>query len=171
MRDTSAPSECLVRRAEERDLPAINAIYNDVILNSVATFDTQPMTLEDHRVWLHEHSDPYVVLVAERDGEVAGWASLGPFRWKAAYRYTAENSVYVRSDAQGNGIGVLLMDRLMEAAKENGFHAVIARITAGNPASERLHRRFGFEQVGTERQVGRKFDRWLDVVVMQKLLQ
>ncbi|KKL10812.1 hypothetical protein LCGC14_2552100, partial [marine sediment metagenome] len=99
-----------------------------------------------------------------------GWASLGSYRLKEAYRFTAEDSVYVCSDMQGGGIGALLLARLLEAAAENGFRTVIARIAAPNPASVRLHRGFGFRRVGVEREVGRKFGRWLDVVVMQKAL-
>ncbi|HEY7467511.1 MAG TPA: GNAT family N-acetyltransferase, partial [Dehalococcoidia bacterium] len=95
--------------------------------------------------------------------------SLGPFRSKPAYRHTTENSVYVRGDAQGNGVGGLLLARLVEVAAENGWHTIIARITAPNPASERLHARYGFERVGVEREVGRKFERWLDVLIMQRV--
>jgi phosphinothricin acetyltransferase len=159
-----------VRAAEDGDLPAIADIYNDAVLNSTATFDTEPATLEGQQRWLSEHRYPYAVLVAGQDDEVVGWASLRLYRLKEAYRFTAEDSVYVRSDMQGGGIGALLLARLLEAAAENGFRTVIARIAAPNPASVRLHRRFGFRRVGVEREVGRKFGRWLDVVVMQKAL-
>lgn len=159
-----------VRAAEDGDLPAIADIYNDAVLNSTATFDTEPATLAESEQWLRDRSHPYAVLVAERGGEVVGWAALKPFASKPAYRFTAENTVYVRSDMQGGGIGALLLARLLAAAAENGFRTGIARIAAPNPASVRLHRRFGFRRVGVEREVGRKFDRWLDVVVMQKAL-
>jgi phosphinothricin acetyltransferase len=160
---------CNVRPAGAADLAAIAEIYNDAILNSVATFDTEPWTPDYAARWLEEHRAPYAALVAEREGEVLGWASLGPFRSKPAYRHTTENSVYVRGDAQGNGVGGLLLARLVEVAAENGWHTVIARITAPNPASERLHARYGFERVGVEREVGRKFERWLDVLIMQRV--
>lgn len=165
-----APSGCSVRPAEGRDLPAINEIYNDAVLNSAATFDTEPATLEERRQWLVERSRPYAVFVAEREGEVVGWASIGPFRAKPAYRFSVEDTVYVREDVRGDGVGSLLLRRLLKAAAENGFHTVIARIAAPNPVSERLHRRLGFRRVGVEREVGYKFERWLDVVVMQKVL-
>lgn len=160
-----------VRPARTADLPAIAEIYSDAVLNSTATFDTEPRSAAERGRWLREHGPPYVVLVAERDGEVVGWASLSPFRPKPAYRHTAEDSVYVRADARGRGVGAALLARLLEVAAENGFHSVIGLIAGENPASVRLHRRLGFRRVGVEREVGFKFDRWLDVVVMQRLLR
>ncbi len=160
----------IIRPATEDDLPAILDIYNDAILNTTATFDTEPQTLEEKLAWFHETSHPYVVLVGERDGQVAGWASLRRFRPKAAYRYTAENSVYVRRESHAEGIGTALMRTLLKKANENGFHTIIAGVAGNNPASVRLHQRFGFEVVGVEREVGYKFERWIDVTWMQKML-
>ncbi len=151
-------------------MPAIADIYNDAVLNSVATFDVELWTPERRQQWFREHRHPYTALVAERGGEVVGWASLSPFRPKPAYRYTAENSVYVRSDAAGKGIGKLLLQRTLETAIENGFHTVIAGIALPNEASERLHASLGFERVGVEREVGYKFERWIDVLWMQRLM-
>ncbi len=165
-----SPSAYAIRAAESGDLPAIAEIYNDAVLNSSATFDTEPMTLEETEQWLRDRSHPYAVLVAEHEEEVVAWAALKAFASKPAYRFTAENTVYVRADMRGRGVGKALLGRLLEAAAENGFRTVIARIAAPNPASVRLHRRFGFRRVGVEREVGRKFGRWLDVVVMQKAL-
>ena len=162
--------EFTVREATEADVPAILEIYNDAILNTIATFDTEPQTLEEKLAWLRETVHPYAVLVAERGGEVVGWASLRRFRQKAAYRYTAENSVYVRKDCFGEGIGAALMRRLVEVGAANGFHTIIAGIAGDNPASVRLHGRLGFGVVGTEREVGYKFERWIDVTWMQKML-
>lgn len=162
--------EITVRPATEADVPAILEIYNDAILNTIATFDTEPQTLDEKLAWFRETTHPYVVLVAERGGEVVGWASLRRFRQKAAYRYTAENSVYVRKDCFGEGIGAALMRRLVEVGAENGFHTIIAGIAGDNPASVRLHERMAFEVVGTEREVGYKFERWVDVTWMQKML-
>ena len=167
---SSESSVYTVRAAEDGDLPAIADIYNDVVVNSTATFDLEPWTPEGQQRWLGEHRHPYAVLVAEQADEVVGWASLGSYGSKEAYRFTAEDSVYVRSDMQGGGIGALLLARLLEAAAENGFRTVIARIAAPNPASVRLHRHFGFRRVSVEQDVGYKFERWLDVVVMQKAL-
>ena len=164
-------SEYTLRPASDADLPAILDIYNDAILNSTASFETVPRTLDEERQWLREHSHPYAVLAAIHDGDVVGWASLSPFRPKAAYRFTAEDSVYVQADFWGKGLGALLLARLLEVAASNGFHTVIALIVGDNAASLRLHRGFGFRRVGVEREVGYKFDRWLDVVIMQKTLR
>ena len=166
----SPPPAYAVRAAEAGDLPAIAEIYNDAVLNSSATFDTEPATLEESEKWFRDRSHPYAVLVAEHEEEVVAWAALKAFVSKPAYRFTAENTVYVRADMRGKGVGKALMGRLLEVAAENGFRSVIARIAAPNPASERLHRRFGFRRVGVEREVGHKFGRWLDVVVMQRML-
>ena len=166
----SESSVYTVRAVEDSDLPAIADIYNDAVLNSTATFDTDPATPAEFEQWLRDRSHPYAVLVAEGGGQVVGWAALKPFASKPAYRFTAENTVYVRADMRGWGVGKALLGRLLEVAAENGFRTVIARIAAPNPVSIRLHRRFGFRRVGVEREVGRKFGRWLDVVVMQKAL-
>jgi phosphinothricin acetyltransferase len=163
--------EILIRPATESDLPGILEIYNDAILNTTATFDTEPQSLKEKSEWLRETSSPHAVLVAERAGQVVGWASLRRFRPKAAYRYTAENSVYVRKDRHAEGIGTALMRRLVQVGAENGFHTIIAGIAGDNPASLRLHTRFGFQLVGIEREVGYKFERWIDVTWMQKMLQ
>jgi L-amino acid N-acyltransferase len=163
-------NQTTVRQATEEDIPSILDIYNDAILNTTATFDTEPQTLEEKREWLRETSYPYVVLVAERVGRMVGWASLRRFRPKAAYGYTAENSVYVKKDCHAEGIGTALIQRLVQVGAENGFHTIIAGIAADNPASVRLHKRFGFQVVGIEREVGYKFERWIDVTWMQKML-
>ena len=159
-----------VRAAEAADLQAIAAIYNDFVVNSTATFDLEPWTGGTQDRWLREHGHPYAVLVAVHGDEIVGWASLSPYHAKPAYRFTAEDSVYVRAGLEGDGIGAQLLARLLEVAAENGFRTVIARIAGENPASVRLHRRFGFRRVGVEREVGYKLARWLDVLVMQKLL-
>jgi len=160
-----------VRLARATDLPGIAGIYNHAILNSTATFDVEPWDDARQRRWRREHRRPYAVIVAVDGDTVLGWASLSPFRAKAAYLYTAENSVYVRDDLRGSGIGGLLLARLLEVAAENGFRTVIARIAGDNPVSVRLHERHGFETVGVEREVGHKFGRWLDVVVMQVMVE
>ena len=135
------------------------------------TFDIVPRTLQDQVAWLRARSGAHVALVAvDDDGEVAGFGSLSPYRDRPAYNTSVEDSVYVRRDRQGRGVGTLLLGSLLEAATVSGFHAVMARIVGGHAASIDLHARLGFETVGTEREVGRKFGRWLDVVIMQRLL-
>lgn len=159
-----------VRDAVEADVPAINEIYNHYILNTVATFDIEPQTLEDKLRWFRETEHPHRIFVAEADGEVAGFSCLRTFRAKAAYNLTAENSVYVHHEKLGRGIGKVLMDRLVEAGKANGFHSIIAGIALPNEASVRLHESAGFASVGIEHEVGYKFERWVDVMWMQLML-
>lgn len=160
-----------VRLAEERDGEAIRAIYNLEVTTSTVTFDLRPRTAADQAGWLAARSGAHVALVAlGDDGEVAGFGSLSPWRDRPAYRTSVEDSVYVRRDRQGLGVGRLLLSSLLDAGTASGFHAVFARIVGGHEASIALHRSLGFDLVGTEREVGRKFGRWLDVVLMQKLL-
>ena len=158
------------RPATENDLPAILDIYNEQVLNSTATFDIEPRSMEVQLQWVKQFEHPYTLLVAERNDEIVGWGCLHPFGAKPGYRFTTENSVYVRADARGSGVGKSLLIALIEAGAANGFHAIIARIAGDNPASVRLHESLGFAYAGREREIGRKFDRWLDVVVMQRLL-
>jgi phosphinothricin acetyltransferase len=152
-----------IRAATEADVPAIRDIYNEAILNTTATFDEEPKTLEDRLEWFRETRYPHCIIVAEDDGQVVGWACLRTFRVKAAYRFTAENSVYIHADHRGRGIGKRLMTELVPLARANGFHSIMAGIAEGNPASEALHARFGFAKVADEREVGYKFELWLDV--------
>jgi phosphinothricin acetyltransferase len=170
MEPPQSPSVCAIRPAEGADLLAIADIYTDAVLNSTATFDVEPWTPEQRDQWFREHGHPYAVVVAARGPDVVGWAALSPFQRKPAYRFAAESSLYVQAECRGEGIGTLLLARLLDVAAGNGFHSVLARIVGDNPASLRLHRRFGFRRVGVEREVGYKFDRWLDVIVVQKLL-
>lgn len=159
-----------VRLARPDDAAALLDIYNLEVQTSTVTFDILPRTLDEQRRWLTARSGAHAVIVAERDGEVVGFASLSPWRPRPAYATSVEDSVYVRRDQQGRGVGRLLLDELVEVARAHGFHAVFARIVGGHESSVRLHRSVGFDVVGTEREVGRKFGRWLDVVVMELLL-
>ena len=146
-------------------------IYNPVVETSTATFDLVPRTLDQQVAWLSDRSGARIVLVAETDeATVAGYAALSPYRERAAYSTTVEDSVYVHADHQGRGVGRLLLDALVDTARAHGFHAVMARIVADHEASIALHSRCGFELVGVEREVGRKFGRWHDVTVMERLL-
>jgi phosphinothricin acetyltransferase len=158
-----------IRPATENDLPAINDIYNEAVLTTTATFDTQPRTLAVQREWLTAHNDLYPVLVADVEQAVVGWASLSRWSPKPGYAPTAEVSLYVSSIYRGNGFGKTLMAEILVAGEQSGFHTVLARIVEGNEASIRLHHSFGFELVGVIREVGQKFGRWLDVYLMQKI--
>lgn len=164
--------EFQVRLATVADAEAIRAIYNLEVLTSTVTFDLVPRTLAEQQAWLVDRNGAHAVLVAEgsADGSIWGFASLSPFRERPAYSTTVEDSVYVDRDHQGAGVGRALLTALVETATNHGFHTVIARIVGGHDASIALHAACGFEVVGTEREVGRKHRRWLDVVVMQRML-
>lgn len=159
-----------VRLAAPGDAEDIRAIYNPEVLESTVTFDLVPRSLVDQQAWLEEHSGAYPAIVGLEDGVVVGFASLGPYRSRPAYATTVEDSVYVRRDLRGRGHGRTLLAELVDLATSHGFHAVMARIVDRHQASIGLHQACGFELVGTEREVGRKFGHWLDVVLMQRLL-
>ena len=159
-----------VRLARPEDAEAIRTIYNLEVTESTVTFDLVARTLEDQQAWLAEHGGVHPAVVAESGGEVVGFGSLAPYRSRPAYATTVEDSVYVRRDCRGIGCGRAIVAELVRLATLHGFHAVMARVVGGHEASIGLHRACGFELVGVEREVGRKFGRWLDVVLMQRLL-
>jgi L-amino acid N-acyltransferase YncA len=160
----------LLRPALPDDAAAIAAIYNLEVATSTATFDLVPRSLEEQRAWLAARSGAFAAIVAVDAGAVIGFASLSPYKERAAYRTTVEDSVYVDRAHHGRGVGRRLLDHVVDVAAASGFHAVMARIEAGGTPSRALHAACGFELVGVEREVGRKFNRWLDVAVMQRLL-
>jgi len=158
----------IIRKAVQTDLPAITDIYNEAILNSAATFDTQTKTVADQQGWFEAHQENrYPLMVAERAGQVVGWASLSHWSDRCAYNDTAEISVYVLAQVQGQGIGKQLIKTILQAGQQAKLHTVLARITDGNKGSVRLHERFGFEKVGIMREVGLKFGKRLDVHIFQ----
>jgi L-amino acid N-acyltransferase YncA len=170
LRKPTQPANLTTRLATLEDAEPIRQIYNHEVLTSTVTFDIHPRSLEEQRAWLAARSGAYAVIVAQEDQEVVGFASLSRYKEKPAYSTSVEDSIYVHQDHQGKGIGKLLLWELLEVATTHGFHAVFARIVDGHEASIGLHQAFGFEIVGTEREVGRKFGRWLDIVLMQRLL-
>jgi L-amino acid N-acyltransferase YncA len=160
-----------IRLAAATDESAIRTIYNREVVGSTVTFDMVPRTREDQLHWLAGHSGAHPAIVAVDDlGAVAGFGSLSPYRSRPAYSTTVEDSVYVDDSSRGQGVGRLLLASLIDLAGAHGFHAVMARIVGGHEASIALHRGCGFELVGVEREVGRKFGHWLDVALMQCLL-
>ena len=160
-----------LRLAERRDAEAIRSIYNLEVLESTVTFDLVPRSLEEQVAWLDEHSGGHPAIVAtDADDLVVGFGSLSPYRPRAAYSPTVEDSVYVHREHRGNGVGFALLAELVRLGGAHGFHSAIARIVGNHEASIALHARCGFATIGTEREVGRKFGRWLDVVLMQCLL-
>src|SRR5882672_5968943 len=150
-----------IRPASRADLPSVLEIYNEAVLNTTATYDDEPRTLEHRVAWFEDHEKHnYPVFVAEAEaGRIAGWSSLNRYHDRRGYRFTTENSVYVAADRRGRGVGRLLMPPLIQAARDRGLHAILAGIDAENEASLRLHTKFGFEKVAHFRQVGFKFGR------------
>ena len=165
------PSPLFVRLATLDDAEAIRAIYNREVTGSTVTFDLVPRTLEVQQEWLAAHAGAHPAVVVETDeGAVAGFGSLSPYRSRPAYSTTVEDSVYVHHDHRGAGVGRLVLSELVRLAEVHGFHTMIGRIVGGHASSIALHRRCGFAEIGVEREVGRKFGKWLDVVLMQRLL-
>ncbi|MDP6322532.1 MAG: N-acetyltransferase family protein [Acidimicrobiales bacterium] len=162
--------EIQIRLAEEKDSEAIREIYNHEVRNSTATFDLVERSTKEQEDWLNERSGAFSVLVAEMSNKIVGFASLSPYKARAAYRTTVEDSIYVNEKFRNQGIAGKLLSHLLEVAESSGFHSVIARIGGANEASISLHQRFDFEIVGTEKEIGRKFGKWQDVVVMQTIL-
>jgi phosphinothricin acetyltransferase len=159
-----------IRTARPADAEAIRAIYNAEVVGSTVTFDLVERSPAEHDEWMAQHSGAYALVVAEDGGEVIGFASVSPYRPRPAYSTTVEDSVYVAPAHRGHGVGKALLAELVDRARMHGFHSVIARIVGNHDASIALHRSCGFALVGTEREVGRKFGRWLDVDLMQLLL-
>ena len=162
--------EVTIRQAIREDVPAVARIYNHAILYTTATFDTEKKTLEERRKWFRRHTDAFPLLVATVDDQVVGWASIRPFGRRRAYHHTVESSVYVDIDHRGRGIGKQLLGELLMRARQAGHHVVLAQVVGGNKASKKLHEGLGFSEVGVMREVGRKFDQWLDVVVYEFIL-
>ncbi len=163
-----------LRLASLGDAEQICRIYNYEVSNTVATFDLVPRSLDDQQRWISDRNGAFAAIVAvdadDERGDVVGFGSLSPYKERAAYRTSVEDSVYVRRDRGGQGIGKLMLAELLRIGAASGFHAVFARISASSEASIALHRSCGFELVGIEREAGRKFNRWLDVALMQALL-
>jgi L-amino acid N-acyltransferase YncA len=159
-----------IRAVALGDAEAIRAIYNVEVLESTVTFDLVPRTLEAQEAWIRQHLGGHPAIVAVEDDRVLGFASLSPFRTRAAYAPTVEDSVYLDRAVRGRGIGEQLLREIVALGTDHGFHSVMARIVGGHDASIALHRKCGFEEIGCEREVGRKFGRWLDVVLMQRML-
>jgi L-amino acid N-acyltransferase len=159
-----------LRLATPDDAEAIRAIYNLEVTTSTVTFDLVPRSLDDQRAWLAARSGAHAVMIAEVDGIVVGFGSLSAWRDRPAYSTTVEDSIYIHRDHQGAGIGKAMLSELVATATAHGFHACMARIVGGHDASIALHRSCDFDLVGTEREVGRKFGKWLDVVLMERML-
>jgi L-amino acid N-acyltransferase YncA len=158
-----------VRDASAADLPGIVAIYNEVIASSTAIYSYEPVTLADRQEWWRARTaQGYPVLVAADSAAVLGFATFGDFRAWPGYRFTVEHSVHVRADCRGQGVGTELLKALLPRAAACNKRIMLAGVDAANAASIRFHERLGFTQVGHLREVGYKFDRWLDLVFLQR---
>lgn len=185
-----------LRQATEHDIEAIRSIYNHEVENGTSTFDLRPRTSEEQKLWFDAHVGAYAAIVATEaemaelavtesattaseltapptssDSQVVGFGSLSPYRERPAYRGTAEVSVYVHHSHKRKGIGHALLNELIKNAKQHGFHTLIARVSGPNAASHALFEASGFEKVGVEKEVGRKFNQWLDCAIYQRMLK
>ena len=160
----------IVRKAKKSDLASIIEIYNYAVVNTTATFDTEPKTVKSQREWFFKRSSRHPIIVAEKENEIIGWASLSQWSERPAYAKTVEISIYIDKNNQGLGVGKELFGEIIRIAGENGFHAIIARIAGDNKASMRLHQGFGFKYIGSLKEVGFKFNKYIDVHIMQIIL-
>ena len=169
---TSVIRPAVIRLATPADLPGILEIYNDAVLNTTASYDLEPATLQSREEWFAARQRAgFPVFVAHGEGgTVLGFASYGTFREKPGYNGTVEHSVYIRDGQRGAGLGLALMDRLIAEAKAQHLHVMLGSVDADNAGSIAFHERLGFRQVAHFHQVGRKFGRWLDMVFVELLL-
>ena len=158
-----------VRPAMRHDAAAIASIYNYAVLNTTASFDVEPKSVQDREQWLEGRAARHPVLVAEHDGSIVGWGALSPYSDRAAYSATVEISVYVDGEWQKRGIGRALTLALLAVAEREGIHSVLARICTENSGSIAMVSSLGFTEAGTMHEVGKKFDRWLDVVTWERV--
>lgn len=164
---SNSPSMIQYRTATLRDQPGILDIYNEAVRNTTATFDTEPRSLESQHDWFHKHKKNHPVLVAEENNQVIGWASLSPWSDRCAYDTTVEISVYVHHEHRGKGIGKVLLEKIIEAGSMHNTHTVLSRISSDNAVSIHLHEKAGFKTIGVMKEVGFKFNRFLDVTMLQ----
>lgn len=164
------PETINLRAATEADLMAINDIYNHYVRHSTCTYQEEPELLAGRQQWFRHHGKQHPIIVAIADGKVVGWGSLSAYHIRSAYRRTVENSVYVHHEQHRRGIGSLLLQDLIQRARQLGHHAIIAGIDAEQTASVGIHTKFGFQKVGCLKQIGYKFNHWLDVIYMELIL-
>lgn len=165
------PSPITLRDATAADVPEILDIYNDVILTTTAVYSEKPHTPEMRQAWFNERKQSgFPVIAAVQDEKLVGFATYGHFRVWPCYRFTVEHSVYVHRDSRGQGISKLLLSEIIDHARKAGMHALIAGVDSENDISLKLHLQFGFEQVARFKEVGFKFNRWLDLIFLELML-
>ncbi|MDF0604399.1 GNAT family N-acetyltransferase [Neisseriaceae bacterium TC5R-5] len=161
----------LIRDAGEADVAAILVIYNEVIATSTAIYNDDPFSCTEFSGWFCGRvAAGLPILVAEHDGKVVGFASFAPFRERPGFRFTVEHSVHLTAEARGQQVGSALMQVLFARAQALGKHVMVGAVDAENEASIRFHEKLGFVQTGVLRQIGFKFDRWLDLIYLQKYI-
>ncbi len=163
--------EVVIRDAETKDVSRILEIVNYEILHSTVIYEYKERILEQQLEWFEQkQADGLPVIVAEVSGRVVGFGTYGTFRTRPAYQFSVEHSVYVSHESRTNGVGKQLLTKLIELAKENGFHVMVAGVDSSNQQSFAFHKKFGFKEVGTFKEVGFKFDKWLDIRFLQLIL-
>jgi L-amino acid N-acyltransferase YncA len=170
MTETRLSPEVTIRAANAADVAEITRIYNEGIRDRLATLETEERTPEERLAWLVVRDERHPVLVAEKEGAVAGWGSLNVFNPRPAYAHVADFSIYVGQEARGAGIGKALLAALIERARELGYHKLVLAAFPQNEAGMRLYTRFGFREVGIYREQGLLDGAWVDVVIMERLL-
>lgn len=170
MTEVSTGQGLRVRAAMEEDAATIAAIYNQGIEDRVATFETEPRSAEDRRAWLRSLAGRYPVIVADVEGQAVGWAGVGPYRTRECYRGIGEFSVYVRRDWRGRHVGDLLLPALIAESERLGLWKLLSRIFLFNEASRALCRKHGFREVGVYEKHAKLDGRWLDVVIVERLI-
>jgi len=156
-----------IRPATEADQPSMMEIYNEAVLFSNATFDTEPRNLAAQLNWFQMHKKNHPVLVAEESGQIIGWASLSPWSERCAYETTVEVSIYIHKDFRGKGTGIKLLKIITLEGEKVGNHTIISRITGGNDVSVHIHEKLGYRHIGVMEEVGFKFGKYQDVYMMQ----
>lgn len=159
----------IIRLATLEDMTAVTDIYNDAILHTNNSFDTIPKTVEDRQQWYRAHMPTYPILVAEEEGAVVGFSAISPWSDRPAYGRTVLASVYIHLQYRGQGVGKTLLQAILAAAYEAGFHTVMGNIYAGNPVSLHMVESIGFRTVGLLKEVGYKFGQWRDVYLVQHM--
>lgn len=162
-------AKVLLRPAVLEDLPCMTDIYNEALLNTNAHYFAEPRSLEERKTWFLGHGEKHPVYVALQNERVIGWASLTRWSPYHAFEDSVESSFYVHKDFRGQGLGRTLLAKVLQEGEKAGMHTVIARILEGNPSSIYIHEQLGFEHIGTMREIGKKFGKYLDLYLMQKL--
>ncbi len=161
----------MIREVKIEDAKDIATVYNEYVVNSTITFETEPITEKEMERRIVTLSKTFPYFVYEENGVIAGYCYAHQWKEKAAYQYTVETTIYLAPDATGKGIGTLLMHKLIEECKQRNYHSLIACITQGNEVSNLLHTKLGFMQVSHYREVGMKFGKWLDVIDYELILK